>query len=56
MKNLVKGPKMRPRKFLSLILILTSKTDQEFCSHHFDAKMGPVGPKMSVLEPFEVFS
>jgi len=52
MKNLVKGPKMRPREFLSLILILTSKTDQEFCSHHFDVNLRSLGPKMADLPLF----
>ena len=52
MKNLVKGPKMRPREFLSLILILTSKTDQEFCSHHFNVNLRSLGPKMADLPLF----
>ena len=52
MKNLVKGPEMRPREFLSLILILTSKTDQEFCSHHFNVNLRSLGPKMADLPLF----
>jgi len=52
MKNLVKGPEMRPREFLSLILILTSKTDQEFCSHQFDVNLSSLGQKMAELASF----
>ena len=43
---------MRPREFLSLILILTSKTDQEFCSHHFNVNLRSLGPKMADLPLF----
>jgi len=50
--TLVKGPEMRPREFLSLILILTSKTDQEFCSHQFDVNLSSLGQKMAELASF----
>ena len=48
----VDGAKIGPREFLSAILVLTSKTDQEFCSHHFNVNLSFLGPKLAELPLF----